>query len=143
MRRCGVTHHCCCGSLEADCCGSGSNGLLRPGIHLWTRRRPEEIAPSSLRCPVLTGDTRHSEGQSSPKWQSPENDLRCSLAQSTRRHGSPTDTFFASRAQTVFERVPWFTKTLRRRFSHLLRQWQLSTVKTFRRHGIIDGFARR
>ena len=26
--RCGVTCHCCCGSLEADCCGSGNYRLL-------------------------------------------------------------------------------------------------------------------
>ena len=34
VRRCGVTCHCCCGSLEADCCGSGSYRLLRSRIHL-------------------------------------------------------------------------------------------------------------
>ena len=28
VRRCGVTRHCCCGSLEADCCGSGKFRLL-------------------------------------------------------------------------------------------------------------------
>ena len=44
---------------------------------------------------------------------------------------------------TVFERVPWLTKTLRRRFSHMLRQWQPSTVKTLRRHGKNDSCVRR
>ena len=28
VRRCGVTCHCCCGILEADCCGSGKFRLL-------------------------------------------------------------------------------------------------------------------
>ena len=28
VRRCGVTCHCCCGSLEADWCGSGKFRLL-------------------------------------------------------------------------------------------------------------------
>ena len=89
------------------------------------------------------GDTRHSEGA-----------VVSEMAKSRKRSAGFSGTVDATArksdghilrvtVQTVFERVPWFTKTLRRRFSHLLRQWQLSTVKTLRRHGIIDGFARR
>ena len=55
VRRCGVTCPCCCGSFEADCCGSGK---FRPGRD-GDLRNPGILAESASQVCLQQREARH------------------------------------------------------------------------------------